>query len=163
MLDRRKEIRALPLDFKAERDESGNPALSEGQRVMLRAGLTKLRKLEKDFAAIDPHRHPKMLVVCEDTTVSPLVAAFLCEQEGLGENEVMTIDSGKKAELGDKDWVPVRERLFSVDSHATPRVIVSVLMLREGFDVNNICVIVPLRSSQAQILLDCLSCPMLLV
>jgi type III restriction enzyme len=27
-------------------------------------------------------------------------------------------------------------------------------MLREGFDVNNICVIVPLRSSQAQILLE---------
>ncbi|MDZ4128338.1 MAG: hypothetical protein U1E02_29810, partial [Hydrogenophaga sp.] len=66
----------------------------------------------------------------------------------------MTIDSGKKAELGEKDWAPVRERLFSVDRHATPRVIVSVLMLREGFDVNNICVIVPLRSSQAQILLE---------
>ena len=154
VLDRRKEIGALPLEFKAERDEAGNPTLSEGQRVMLRAGLKKLRKLETDFARIDPSRHPKMLVVCEDTTVSPLVAAFLQEQEGLNEDEVMTIDSGKKAELGEKDWAPVRQRLFSVDSHATPRVIVSVLMLREGFDVNNICVIVPLRSSQAQILLE---------
>ncbi|MDO8770142.1 MAG: DEAD/DEAH box helicase family protein [Burkholderiaceae bacterium] len=154
VLDRRKEIGALPLEFKAERDEQGNPTLSEGQRVMLRAGLKKLRKLETDFARIDPIRHPKMLVVCEDTTVSPLVASFLQEQEGLQEDEVMTIDSGKKAELGEKDWVPVRERLFSVDRHATPRVIVSVLMLREGFDVNNICVIVPLRSSQAQILLE---------
>ena len=153
VLDRRKEIGALPLEFKAERDENGNPTLSEGQRVMLRAGLQKLRKLEADFAKIDPTRHPKMLVVCEDTTVSPLVAQFL-QQEGLGEDEVMTIDSGKKAELGEKDWVSVRERLFSVDHHATPRVIVSVLMLREGFDVNNICVIVPLRSSQAQILLE---------
>ena len=154
VLDRRKEIGALPLDFKAERDEDGNPALSEGQRVMLRAGLKKLRKLEADFAPIDPTRHPKMLVVCEDTTVSPLVAAFLQEQEGLQEDEVMTIDSGKKAELGEKDWAQVHQRLFSVDQHATPRVIVSVLMLREGFDVNNICVIVPLRSSQAQILLE---------
>ena len=154
VLDRRKEIGALPLEFKAERDAQGNPALSEGQRVMLRAGLMKLRKLETDFARIDPTRHPKMLVVCEDTTVSPLVAAFLQEQEGLNADEVMTIDSGKKAELGEKDWAPVRERLFSVDRHATPRVIVSVLMLREGFDVNNICVIVPLRSSQAQILLE---------
>jgi type III restriction enzyme len=154
VLDRRKEIGALPLEFKAERDEQGNPALSEGQRVMLRAGLKKLRKLEADFARIDPTRHPKMLVVCEDTTVSPLVAAFLQDQEGLGDDEVMTIDSGKKAELGEKDWAPVRQRLFSVDHHAKPRVIVSVLMLREGFDVNNICVIVPLRSSQAQILLE---------
>ncbi|MEN9436848.1 MAG: hypothetical protein RIR09_1503 [Pseudomonadota bacterium] len=154
VLDRRKEIGALPLEFKAERDEAGNPALSEGQRVMLRAGLKKLRKLEADFARTDPTRHPKMLVVCEDTTVSPLVAAFLQDQEGLQDDEVMTIDSGKKAELGEKDWAPVRQRLFSVDHHATPRVIVSVLMLREGFDVNNICVIVPLRSSQAQILLE---------
>jgi type III restriction enzyme len=154
VLDRRKEIGALPLEFKAERDDSGNPSLSEGQRVMLRAGLVKLRKLEADFAKIDPHRYPKMLVVCEDTTVSPLVAEFLQDQEGLHADEVMTIDSGKKAELGEKDWAPVRECLFSVDKHATPRVIVSVLMLREGFDVNNICVIVPLRSSQAQILLE---------
>ena len=153
VLDRRKEIGALPLEFKAERDEDGNAILSEGQCVMLRAGLHKLRKLEADFAKIDPARHPKMLVVCEDTTVSPLVTAFL-QQEGLSENEVTTIDSGKKAELGEKDWAPVRERLFNVDRHATPRVIVSVLMLREGFDVNNICVIVPLRSSQAQILLE---------
>ena len=154
VLDRRKEIGALPLEFKAERDDEGHPVLSEGQRVMLRAGIQKLRKLEVDFAKIDPTRHPKMLVVCEDTTVSPLVAAFLQDQEGMQEDEVMLIDSGKKAELGEKDWAPVRERLFSVDSHATPRVIVSVLMLREGFDVNNICVIVPLRSSQAQILLE---------
>ncbi|MFZ2660713.1 MAG: DEAD/DEAH box helicase family protein [Rhodoferax sp.] len=154
VLDRRKEIGALPLQFKAERDEQGNPALSEGQRVMLRAGLKKLRKLEADFARLDPSRHPKMLVVCEDTSVSPLVAAFLQDQEGLNNDDVMTIDSGKKAELGEKDWAPVRQRLFSIDHHATPRVIVSVLMLREGFDVNNICVIVPLRSSQAQILLE---------
>jgi len=153
VLDKRKEIGALPLEFKAERDESGEPTLSEGQRVMLRAGLQKLKKLEIDFTKIDPTRHPKMLVVCEDTTVSPKVAEFL-QQEGLNEDEVMLIDSGKKAELGEKDWAPVRERLFSVDKHATPRVIVSVLMLREGFDVNNICVIVPLRSSQAQILLE---------
>jgi type III restriction enzyme len=153
VLDRRKEIGALPLEFKAERDEDGNPKLSDGQRVMLRAGLAKLRKLDADFARLDPQRHPKMLVVCEDTTVSPLVTRFLID-EGLSPDEVMAIDSGRKAELGEKDWAPIRERLFDVDRHAVPRVIVSVLMLREGFDVNNICVIVPLRSSQAQILLE---------
>jgi len=153
VLDKRKELGALPLEFRAERDENGDPALSEGQRVMLRAGLSKLRKLEADFARLDPGRHPKMLVVCEDTTVSPLVAQFLLG-EGLHEDDVLTVDSGKKAELGEKEWAPLRQRLFSVDRHAQPRVVVSVLMLREGFDVNNICVIVPLRSSQAQILLE---------
>ncbi|WIG54494.1 MAG: hypothetical protein OJF61_000280 [Rhodanobacteraceae bacterium] len=153
VLDKRKEIGALPLEFKAERDESGNPGLSEGQRVMLRAGLHKLRKLETDFARLDPDRKPKMLVVCEDTSVSPLVAEFLRDQ-GLMDEDVLTVDSGKKAELGEKEWLRVRQQLFDVDRRAQPRVIVSVLMLREGFDVNNICVIVPLRSSKAQILLE---------
>lgn len=153
VLDKRKELGALPLEFKAERDGDGNVQLSEGQRVMLRAGLQKLRKLETDFTRLDAARHPKMLVVCEDTTVSPLVAQFLLD-EGLHDDDVLTVDSGRRAELGEKQWAPLRQRLFNVDKHAQPRVIVSVLMLREGFDVNNICVIVPLRSSQAQILLE---------
>ncbi len=155
VLDKRKELAALPLDFNAERDHSGKTVigLSEGQRVMLRAGLHKLQKLEADFAGIDAKRRPKMLVVCEDTAVSPFVAEFV-ENELNDAQAAMTIDSGKKAELSDKEWAVVRGQLFNVDRHATPRVIVSVLMLREGFDVNNICVIVPLRASGAQILLE---------
>ncbi len=153
VLDKRREVGALPLDFKAERDDDGSMRLSAGQRVMLRAGLQKLRRLEQDFATIAPDRHPKMLVVCEDTDVSPLVEQFLLD-EGLAQDDVLTVDSGRKAELGEKEGAPVRRRLFDVDRHATPRVIVSVLMLREGFDVNNICVIVPLRASGAQILLE---------
>ena len=153
VLDKRKEIGALPLEFKAERDAEGNPMLAEGQRVMLRAGLSKLKKLEADFAKIAPHRHPKMMVICEDTTVSPLVAQFLMD-EGLNTNEVMAIDSGRKGELKPDEWEKIRERLFDVDRHQTPRVLVSVLMLREGFDVSNICVIVPLRTTGAQILLE---------
>lgn len=156
VLDKRRGIGAMPLeslDFKAEREDDGTLRLSEGQQVMLRAGLQKLKRLERDFATIDPARPPKMLVVCEDTAVSPLVGRFL-RDEGLHEDDVLTVDSGKKQELGEKDWAPLRQRLFDVDHHAQPRVIVSVLMLREGFDVNNICVIVPLRASGAQILLE---------
>lgn len=154
VLDRRKEIGALPLEFKAERDEDGNPTLAQGQRVMLRAGFAKLKKLEADFATVDALRRPKMLIVCEDTSVSPLVTRFFCDELGLADDEILAVDSGKKAELGEKEWAPLRERLFDIDRHAQPRILVSVLMLREGFDVNNICVIVPLRSSQAQILLE---------
>lgn len=156
VLDKRSEIGALSndeLDFKADRDENGDPMLSEGQRIMLRAGLTKLRKLEADFADLDPDKHPKMLVVCEDTSVTPLVADFM-RDEGLSDDEVLRVDSNRKGELKPDDWKQLRERLFDVDRHASPRVIVSVLMLREGFDVNNICVIVPLRASTAGILLE---------
>ena len=156
VLDRRSEIGALSdedLEFKAYRDENGNPQLAEGQRIMLRAGLTKLRKLERDFAAVDPDRHPKMLVVCEDTSVTPLIEDFL-KLEGLSEDDILRVDSNRKGELKQDEWKVLHERLFDVDRHPSPRVIISVLMLREGFDVNNICVIVPLRASSAGILLE---------
>lgn len=153
-LDKRKEVAALPLDFRVERDDAGVPiGLSQGQRVMLQAGLTKLRILEEQFAKTDPDKHPKLLVICEDTQVTPLVEDYLLET-GMAESDVLRVDSGRKSELSAKDWEPIRERLFDVDRHPDPRAIVSVLMLREGFDVSNICVIVPLRSSQASILLE---------
>jgi type III restriction enzyme len=52
------------------------------------------------------------------------------------------------------EWLQIKEKLFNIDRYAHPKVIVSVLMLREGFDVNNICVVVPLRASSASILLE---------
>jgi len=153
-LDKRDEIAALQdLDFRAERDGNRVIGLSEGQRVMLRAGLAKLRILEQQFAAQNPDKHPKLLVVCEDTTVVPFVEEFFAEA-GLAQEDVLRVDSRNKAELGPREWEVVRERLFDVDRHQAPKVIISVLMLREGFDVNNICVIVPLRASGSGILLE---------
>jgi type III restriction enzyme len=153
-LDRRKEIAALPLDFKAERDGRGVVGLSNGQKVMLRAGLSKLRILEQHFISLGKEKHPKMFVICEDTHVSPLVIEYLTKYEGLAEDEVVQIDSDKKGTIKQDEWTKLKQRLFNVDNHSKPKVIVSVLMLREGFDINNICVIVPLRSSQAPILLE---------
>lgn len=153
-LDKRKEIASLPLEFRAERDERGNVVgLSEGQRVMLRAGLKKLAILEEQFSAFDAAKHPKLLIVCEDTSVTGYVVEFL-KTTGLSQDDILAVDSNKKGEMTKAEWDKTRERLFDVDRHQTPKVIVSVLMLREGFDVNNICVIVPLRSSKAQILLE---------
>ena len=151
-IDKRKEITAMPLEFKAERDGK-TVMLSEGQRIMLRAGLEKIRILEQGFANLDSNKHPKMLIVCEDTSVVPFVHQFLI-QEGLAEEDIMEIHSNRKGEIGNEEWERVKQRLFSIDKSKTPKIIISVLMLREGFDVNNICVIVPLRSSSSYILLE---------
>jgi type III restriction enzyme len=154
-LDRRKGIGALAdLDFRAERDERDIVVgLSEGQKTMLRAGLAKQKILEDQFTGVDLEKRPKLMVICEDTTVTPFVVEFLKEC-GLGEDDILRIDSTRKGELSKDEWAVTRERLFDLDRHAQPKVIVSVLMLREGFDVNNICVIVPLRSSEARTLLE---------
>src|SRR3989338_5948029 len=152
-IDKRKELAALPLDFKAEREGNDIKSLSDGQRVMLRAGLSKLKILEEGFTDFDKNKHPKMLIVCEDTTVVPYVTQFF-KQEGLSDEEIMEIHSNKKGEVTLDEWSQIKQKLFNLDKHANPKIIISVLMLREGFDVNNICVIVPLRSSTSYILLE---------
>lgn len=89
---------------------------------MLRAGLTKLRKLEEDFAKLDPDRHPKMLVVCEDTSVTPLIEDFL-KLEGLGQEEILRVDSNRKGELKMDEWkiflVSVFSMLIATLTHAS--------------------------------------------
>ena len=155
LLDRRQELTELKdLDYKAIRDERGKVCdLSDGQRLMLRAGLAKLKKLEKEFTEVDAKKNPKMLVICEDTSVAPYVQQLMLE-DGLAQDEVVTIDSNAKGEVSEEEWKETKKKLFDIDKYEKPKVIVSVLMLREGFDVNNICVIVPLRSSEAPILLE---------
>lgn len=158
VIDKRSEFASIEneaLDFKALRDEATNEVIdvSDGQRLMISAGLAKLQILEEQFLKQDGNKHPKMLIVCEDTAVTPKVVAYL-QEKGLKSSEIMQIDSDKKGEVSQKEWQHIKQRLFNIDKHENPKVIVSVLMLREGFDVNNICVIVPLRSSQAPILLE---------
>ena len=152
-IDKRKEIAAIPLDFKADRVGNEVVSLSSGQREMLRAGLQKLKILEEEFTGLDKSKFPKMLVMCEDTKVVPYVSLFL-KQEGTDESDIMEIHSNRKGDVSEKEWSEIKQKLFSIDKRAVPKIIVSVLMLREGFDVNNICVIVPLRASTSTILLE---------
>ena len=163
VLDKRKEIASeelAQLDYKAVREGNNVVGLSEGQKIMLRAGLQKLRILEKQFVDFTKdkagitNKYPKMLVICEDTKVSPLVVEYLTRYEGLDEEDVLQVDSDKKGNIPLSEWNELKRKLFNIDSYEKPKIIVSVLMLREGFDVNNICVIVPLRSSEAPILLE---------
>lgn len=155
LLDRRQELTELKnLDYKAVRDERNKVCdLSDGQRLMLRAGLAKLKKLETEFTEVDEKKNPKMLVICEDTSVAPFVNQLMLE-DGLSQEDVVTIDSNAKGEVSEEEWKEIKKRLFDIDKYQKPKVIISVMMLREGFDVNNICVIVPLRSTGAPILLE---------
>ncbi len=159
-IDKRKEITDLPLDFSAIRDGDRKViGLSEGQRLMLRAGITKLNLLEREFIEFQhdetgkSNKYPKMLVMCEDTTVSPVVEEFLI-QEGIPSDNITRIDTNRSGDVPEKEWKDIKQRLFNIDQYDKPKVIISVLMLREGFDVNNICVIVPLRSSTSLILIE---------
>ena len=75
--------------------------------MMLRAGLTKLNKLEDEFLKVDAAKNPKMLIVCQDTMVSPFVEEFL-KSEGLEDDDVVTIDSNKQGEVKDEEWQEIK-------------------------------------------------------
>ena len=105
-IDKRKEFGAIPLEdleFKAEREGRQVSSLSDGQKLMLRAGMKKLNILEEEFTKLDPTKYPKMLVVCEDTKVVPLVVTFMM-QEGYSEDEIMEIHSTKKGDVSEDEW-----------------------------------------------------------
>jgi type III restriction enzyme len=158
-IDKRKEITDIILDYNAIREGNNVIGLSEGQKLMIRAGLNKLKILEKNFIdfAKDKNgisdKYPKMLIMCEDTKVTPFVTEFLNE-EGWSDEDVIRVDSDRKGDISETEWLELKQKLFNIDKHERPKIIVSVLMLREGFDVSNICVIVPLRSTSAPILLE---------
>jgi type III restriction enzyme len=117
--------------------------------------MSKLDILAESFkdVASGGNKSPKMLVMCEDTNVVPQVTKFL-KSEGLDSEDILEIHSNKKGEVSESEWKELKHKLSALDKNDKPRVVISVLMLREGFDVNNVCVIVPLRSSQSGILLE---------
>lgn len=142
------------LEIKAIRDEDSGEVLdiANGQRLMIRAGIKKLTELEDAFLSVDATKHPKMLIMCEDTKVIPKIEDFL-NTEGLAE-QYITIASNTKGEVGEKEWENIKNDVFNIDNNPKIKIIISVLMLREGFDVSNICVIVPLRASTSKQLVE---------
>jgi type III restriction enzyme len=120
---------------------------------MIQAGLTKLNILEKDFSKLNNPKHPKMLIMSEETEVVRYVEEFLLDI-GLKDEEFMGVHSKKNGEIPKEEYERLRQKLFNIDVYENPKVVISVLMLKEGFDVSNVCVIVPLRSNQSSILLE---------
>ena len=96
------------------------------------------------------------MVLCEDTVVADKTAehfARLTDENGnyYDKSKVLVIHS----DLPDKELEKTRKNLDRIDIDDDPlRVVISVLMLREGFDKNNICVTVVLRASEADLLLE---------
>jgi type III restriction enzyme len=72
-----------------------------------------------------------------------------------GDNKLLVIHTDKKGDVSKKDLEKARQTAREVDDETNPvNAIVSVLMLREGWDVQNVTVVVGLRpySSKANIL-----------
>ena len=131
-------------------------ALSDVQRHMLQVGYEKLQQLEDDFKKLNIHKKPLMFIVAGDNNEAEELSAYL--KQRMGDNEgyqVLTIHSDKKDSLSEDDYRDLKEKVFASDAYDSKvRAIVSVMMLKEGFDVRNVCVLVVLRPSESDLLTE---------
>lgn len=126
-------------------------------KMMLLDGITchesTKRKLEV-YAANHgkPVVKPFMLVVCKDTNHAAWVEAFVKSDEfhsGAYRNKTIIVHSKQK---GSETEANTR-LLLDVESADNPvEIVIHVNMLKEGWDVNNLYTIVPLRTAASKIL-----------
>ena len=152
---------------------SDNAAIRYQHHLML--GYNRWLESKKEWERSG--KKPLMFVMCEDTEAADQIAKELntnplyeelnrctinlhtnlkgkVKSRGRGKNKTAVFEESEK-EISDEDLRALRELSRQLDEDTSPYLcIVSVLMLREGWDVRNVTTIVPLRpySSKANIL-----------
>lgn len=95
---------------------------------------------------------PFMLVVCKDTTHAAWVEEYIRSDEfrgGAYRNKTIVVHSKQKGAESDANT----RLLLDVESAENPvEIVIHVNMLKEGWDVNNLYTIVPLRTAASKIL-----------
>jgi len=98
-------------------------------------------------------RKPVLFVMMNSTEEADDVAEWLAKAypAEFGNGKMQTIHTKKSGEISDKELEKARETVKNVDRAESPiNAIVSVLMLREGWDVQNVTVVVGLRPYTAK-------------
>ena len=97
-------------------------------------------------------KKPVLFIMAENTRDADDIYAFLKSQAGFnGEGQLLLIHTDKTGEVSKKDLSLARDAARSVDLPGNEiRAIVSVLMLREGWDVRNVSVVLGLRPFTAK-------------
>lgn len=117
-------------------------------KVQIDEGVRLLEEYKKDFKDID--KKPVLFVMCDEVDNAELVGEYLKVNKDYGD-KVLVIHTykrkTKKHEVGDikeDELNEMRKAAKNIDKNRY-EIIVSVLMLKEGWDVKNVCTIVPLR------------------
>lgn len=117
-------------------------------RQWLEAGVARWRRFRDELAKAG--KKPVLFVMCEDTQSADEVADYLRILPDFGGDRTLVIHTDRRGEITKQDLERARAAAREVDSdESTINAIVSVLMLREGWDVRNVCVIVGLRAFTA--------------
>jgi type III restriction enzyme len=120
-------------------------------RGYLTAAVERWREYRDQLAALK--RKPVLFIILNETDEAEDVAAWLREKypAEFGGERTQVIHTDKSGEVSKKELDIARKAVREVDEADSPiNAIVSVLMLREGWDVKNVTVVVGLRPYTAK-------------
>jgi type III restriction enzyme len=119
---------------------------------LIQAGIAEWKKEQQNLIDNGLDRKAILFIVCNSAKEASEIAARLEEfidketGEALFAGRVKEIHIMKKEGMNEKAWAKVRDEVTRVDAPDNPyTAVVSVMMLKEGWDVRNVKVIVPLR------------------
>lgn len=121
--------------------------------VWIRLGVERLKALEGNYKGVAGAK-PVMFVMCENVAHAEDVAKFLRDgRQGFGikDDEVLVIHTKGSGEIKDGDLDELRRQSRLIDqAESKIRIVVSVLILREGWDVRNVSVVLGLRPANSK-------------
>jgi type III restriction enzyme len=142
----------LHLVDKPEPDQVTGQNVIEKYGDWIAAGVKRLTDHTQAYKDI-PDTKPVMFVMCETIRHADLIGAWLTDKSSpfkLNDDEVLIIHTDKEGEIKKGDLDELRKRAREIDDPANPvKVVVSVLVLREGWDVRNVTVVLGLRPGTA--------------
>jgi type III restriction enzyme len=135
---------------KADPDRYAHSDAGDTYNEWIAIAVERWRQHVKDYGAIG--EKPLLFVMAEDTKDADSIADRLRREKELEDKDrVLVIHTKGNGEITQKDLEAARQAAREVDSGKSRiRAIVSVLMLREGWDVRNVSVILGLRPFTAK-------------
>jgi len=130
--------------------------VAEAYGAWLLAAVKRWKKHYKTYKKLGPR--PVLFIMAEKTAFADEIGKWLVDKinrTGLKSSEVLIIHTDTKGEITKKDLEKARQAARDIDLPENKvKVIVSVMMLREGWDVKNVSVVLGLRpfTSKAKIL-----------
>ena len=117
-------------------------------QLQINTGVDVFRRFQQDFQPAG--KKPVLFVMADQTRNADKVGAYLEREHRL---KTLVIHTDTAGVITKKDLEQAREAARTIDTN-NYQAIVSVMMLKEGWDVKNVCVIIPLRSYESAILAE---------
>jgi type III restriction enzyme len=154
------QIVKFPILVQNKGKDFGNPEgvtndnAIEKYGAWIKAGVERLRAHEGVYGS-DPANKPVMFIMCESVKHAEIVGAWLVDKKSgfkFSAEEVLVIHTkGDNEKVSDAELEILRNQANTIDSPDSPiKVVVSVLILREGWDVRNVSIVLGLRPGTAK-------------